>query len=915
MKKVKLLISFSVILLFLFFSAAYFVEKGDNTVQAKKELIPLKKKGKKKEKTMEQRRRFAEERIKHEEKFQINSKTGKIPLDQKILEIGVSKNIMQKTITSKNLGKFSTANYISRGPSNLGGRTRSLVIDRSDASSNTIIAGGVSSGVFRTTNGGTSWTKVSPNNQIHNATTIVQDPRSGSENVWYYGTGEFAGNSASGINGGGASIFLGQGIWQSTDGGQNWAQIPSTSSAQEADDSPFDIIHKIVVHPLTGDLYAATRGAIRKFDGAAWTVELNANGNFFTDVVVTSTGTVYASIAGNSGGANEGVWQLPNGGNWSRIAGNGTPSGWASSGRVVLGIAPSNENIVYALYLSASTIPAGLFQFNDSSNVWTNYTSKMPDEPGGDSPGNDPISLQGGYDAVVSVKPDNENFVIIGGTNAYKIANITTDPTFTRIGGYRDNTGYSLYNLGGGDTHHPDIHALVFDPNNANILFSGTDGGIHRSDNITATTVAWNNLNNNYQTYQYYHVATDPNASSNIVIGGAQDNGTTAGGFNSSPNLTTMSSVAGGDGVAVAVSRDNDCVPFFLGFQNGDIFRDCPVEFTDITPTGSNSQFVTYFYLDPSNNNALYYAGRTNMYRNTQSSAATTDNWTDMGSIETASSSGTTNEWISQYAANWGTYNAASSYLMIGGDSGSLLRLDNPQNAANIAAAVDITPPGVGRNYPNVVSGIAIHPSNPDIALVTYSNYSIVNIFLTTNATAANPTWTIVERNLAPFSIRSAAITEIDNQATYFVGTARGLYSSTDPTTSDWVIESPDQIGFALVSSLAYKPSADKLLIGTHGNGMFEAQITPLSVEEFETNDTPFVAYPIPANDVINIDIEDTFVPGDLDYSIIDISGKIIKSGELNSEKQIGVQELTNGIYVLQLNSSNKSKAITFVKK
>ena len=44
--------------------------------------------------------------------------------------------------------------------------------------------------------------------------------------------------------------------------------------------------------------------------------------------------------------------------------------------------------------------------------------------------GNDPFAIQGGYDLVVSVKPDNENFVVIGGTNVYKIENIVTDATF-----------------------------------------------------------------------------------------------------------------------------------------------------------------------------------------------------------------------------------------------------------------------------------------------------------------------------------------------------------------------------------------------------------------------------------------------------------------------------------------------------
>ena len=130
---------------------------------------------------------------------------------------------------------------------------------------------------------------------------------------------------------------------------------------------------------------------------------------------------------------------------------------------------------------------------------------------------------------MVSVKPDDENFVTIGGTNIYKIEDILNDETFTRIGGYISNTSYGLYNTGGVE-HHPDIHALVFDPNNPNIFFSGTDGGVHKTSDVNAEEIAWESLNNNYITYQFYHVALDPTTESNLVIGGTQDNGTKYGG-------------------------------------------------------------------------------------------------------------------------------------------------------------------------------------------------------------------------------------------------------------------------------------------------------------------------------------------------------------------------------------------------
>ncbi|MDH7446304.1 T9SS type A sorting domain-containing protein [Aquimarina sp. 2201CG14-23] len=912
MKKVKLLLPLSIALISFVVLGTYYSKNNDNKNQANKEIIPLKKEGKKKGKTMEERRRFAEERIQHELSFQINPTTGEIPRIEKENEVVMSKKIMASTF-AKDAKDASNTTYISRGPSNLGGRTRAVVIDRSDATSNTIIAGGVTSGLFRTTDGGASWVKVSPNNQIHNVSTIVQDPRAGSENIWYYGTGEYNEQTVNSASLGNAAPFFGQGIWQSTDSGVTWTQLPSTASDQTTEDD-FDFNNRIAVHPITGDLFAATRGAIRRFDGNVWTTEISGGASFTDLVIAPTSGDVYASFPPNSP-AVDGVWQSTNNGNgsWTRIGSNTTP-GFGSNGRMVLALAPSNEDILYSFFVSSFadvTVQAGLWRWDNSSDSWTNYTSRMPDEVGGDLSGNDPISVQFGYDIEVSVKPDNANFVVIGGTNVYKIENIITQGTFTRIGGYINNQSYGLYNLGGGDSHHPDIHALVFDPNNPDILFSGTDGGVHRTD-VTAATVAWTNLNNNYQTYQYFHVAIDPNSSSDIVIGGAQDNGTTAGGTDfGQPDLTTMSSVRGGDGVAVGISRDDACIPFFSGTQNGSIVRDCP-NGQNITPTGSSSQFVTYFFLDPSSNNALYYAGRTNLYRTSQSTSVTSGTWSDLGPLFNAA--GISGEEISQFTATWGTYDGANSYLLIGGDRGSLVRLNNPQNSAVIALGRDITPTQANTDQ-GKVSGIAVHPTNNDIAMVTYANYGITNIYVTTNATASTPTWTVAERNLDAFSIRSAAITEVDGETRYFVGTARGLYSSTDPVNQDWSIEAPNQIGFALVSALAYRPADNKLLVGTHGNGMYEGTVAAtLSVEEFDASESSFVAWPIPANDVINVVVDDAFVAGDLDFSVYDLKGSLIKKGELSSEKQIGVDDLAKGSYILQLSSNARDKSILFTK-
>ncbi|WP_460219940.1 T9SS type A sorting domain-containing protein [Psychroserpens sp. MEBiC05023] len=854
-------------------------------------------------KTMAEKMEAVEDRVQFEYDMQKNPLTGVIPLDEKEEELTMALQVKEEMLSIQSRSFASP--YVSRGPSNLGGRTRAFAIDLSDATGNTMLAGGVSSGLFRSTDGGASWVKVSSNDEIHNVTAIAQDPRDGFQNIWYYGTGELSGNSASAVG----AFYLGQGIWRSTDNGVTWAQIPQTNTPFESFDGLFDIINSLVVSPTTGELYVAAYRAILRYDGTNFNTELqNTAGSGFTDVKVTTTGRVFAAMPGN-GVPNNGVFTSETGNSgYTNIAQNSNPLGWSSNGRIVLGIAPSNSNIVYALYRNGNGgIEADLWRYDLNDGSWIDYSSKLPDEPGGDLAGNDPFAIQGGYDLEVSVKPDDQNFVVIGGTNVYRINNIITDATFNRIGGYISNFSYGLYNLGGGDSHHPDIHDLVFSPFNNNILYSGTDGGVHSAD-ITAGTVGWTNLNNNYQTYQYYHVAMDPQAGSDLVIGGAQDNGTTLGSASPLSGLgssTEMLSIFGGDGVAVAIGRTDtgenlDDIQLYLGTQNGNFFTLRNNSFQNIRPSsttgnGNKSIFVTYFYLD-TETNTLYYINGNDIYRALE--ASTVDQfltWENIGPL-------TTGENIRSMASTRGTY-SASSYTLIGGQNGGVFRLDDPRNfTSNSASAVNITPAGATVGGGTMVSGVAIHPTNPDIAMVVYSNYGIDNIFITSDATSDAPTWELVERNLASYSIRSAAIAEVNGQIGYFVGTARGLYSSLDPTTTDWQLESPNEIGLAVVSSLVYRPSDNILLVGTHGNGMFQSDLTTLGLEETTINDTAVRLYPNPATGPVTIAYNGKHTLQNI--SVIDLNGKVLRNQSLqgiNSDIQIDTQDLSSGIYFVNL--------------
>ncbi|MEZ4883454.1 MAG: sialidase family protein [Chitinophagales bacterium] len=273
----------------------------------------------------------------------------------------------------------------------MGGRTRSIRFDVRNA--NIMLAGGVSSGVFRSTDGGTTWVKVSPNDQIHNVTSLAQDTRAGQEDTWYYGTGELEASTSLGDAG-----YKGFGIWKSTDNGVTWTALTATQTGTlEGGDNPFDFVHRIVVDPTNGTVYAAATDVIQRSTdgGTTWEQVLGIfNFDVYSDIAVTSTGRLYAAFDGTSD--SDGVWTSTTGanGSWTKIAGTGsasTPAGWNTVdnyGRIVIAVAPSSENILYVLYdnktvsdCAGTPAPeADFYKWNQTTTTWTNLSANLPDE-------------------------------------------------------------------------------------------------------------------------------------------------------------------------------------------------------------------------------------------------------------------------------------------------------------------------------------------------------------------------------------------------------------------------------------------------------------------------------------------------------------------------------------------------------
>jgi len=915
------------------------------------------------------------------------------------------------TIPQRN-NSFSAArlttqnNYIPAGPNNNGGRTRAIVYDvrYNNTTNKVLLAGGISGGIFRSIDAGANWTRVTPANEVHNVSCIAQDPRPGNQDTWYAGGGEYIGSSTDATGAG----YLAYGLLKSIDNGATWTRLPLTNitdfngstiggGVPERFDHPFDYVHKISINPANGDVYVAChRRIVRSSNGGNTfqTVFGSAVSGFAAggqgDVVISLTGIVYVAVTGAASDLTlRGIWKSATGNfnSYTRLAGGSilgvdSVDGWRGNSynfvdvggsnfydtrRTLLALAPSNENILYVLYENGLTNTssgrnkeADLFKLNmTSGNVWTNLSANLPDFPGGDHDATDPFTIQGGYDLFITVKPNDPNFVLLGGTSLYRSTNgfISTAAT-SWIGGY----GNTLPTLTFYPNSHPDIHNVAFNPANSNEAICSNDGGMQITTDITApgSTVVWTNINN-YQTLQYYRVAIDPNIGNNNFAGGAQDNGTQF------RDKTGISGVAvadsnnhrrliGGDGGSVGISKTNGGPKFLYGsVQLGSLRRgtlQASFNAVEIRPNGLTSstpgsttefgEFVTNFKLNPDNTEDLYYINFNRMFRTTNASTVTSSSWTELTGVASAVNPGDPtsgrNIAIRAIAFSRGNYGSLHS-MYFGTTDGRIFRLDDPRNSAATATPVNITPTITDISGLNV-QDIAVNPNNDNEIMVVITNYgrtvgsslnNVTNILWTNDAKSASPTWRVAEGNLTGnntsgyISARSCMITVkkdgSGNPVTeYYVGTAAGLFAVENLGTTligggspTWQREGSSTLNFAVINSLAYRPDDNVLLVGTHGNGLYYTFIgTPNLVTGITNpviNDKDFITsvYPTISENIVQYRIGNKPDVKKISVQLFNMQGQEMYRQELGYQNgSLNIGRFSKGAYILSIYSDNK---------
>jgi photosystem II stability/assembly factor-like uncharacterized protein len=706
-------------------------------------------------------------------------------------------------------------NWVELGPGNIGGRTRALVID--PVAPDTMHAGGVAGGIWKTVDGGASWTAADDSMINLAITTMAINPID--TRVLYAGTGE--GFFWSGM-------VRGLGIFKSVDAGESWHQLEST--VKGVPEGAFRWVNDIVISPNNPDtLYAATRtGVWRSIDaGESWDValanplfiegeqssggcylgatELAIRGDRDPDVVFAAFGSIDA----------DGLYRSEDGGDsWQKL-----PLGDIYQGRMALAIAPSNNDIIYVSMAQNNVDTYGklrhFYRSIDGGDSWEERVDFASDtgrwllSSYAMAAGcfDYPVYHQGWYDNVVAVDPLDPDIVWVGGVNLF-----------------RSDDGGRTFLIGEGPLMSPrsnrwdlhvDHHALVFHPEYDGVsnqtLFVGNDGGLARTDVARAAAgtdicnpngfVFWRDLNNSYAVTQFYH--GDSAKDRDVFVGGTQDNGTNMAVGTDSPDA--WNNIYWGDGGYVAIDPTDSTVMFIeiQGFP--EILRSTDAGTTFVPAVGgildTDGLFITPFAMDQSNPSYLWTGG-TRPWRTDNSG----DSWRRVG-----------------YSTPRGGQISAvaiapsdGSDVYLGYSSGVVARTTNGyDDEPDWELSTSSLPLAF-------ISSIAIDHTDPEVAYCTISTFGFPHVYKTIDG---GMNWRPIDgegKDRIPDIPAHWIVIRPGNPRQLYVATELGVFAS-DNGGLRWYPANFD-LPHTVVESFDFKDD-DTLVAFTHGRGVWLAEL------------------------------------------------------------------------------------------
>jgi len=734
--------------------------------------------------------------------------------------------------------------YNVTGNNYISGRTNSIAFHPTDP--NILYIAAAQGGVWKTTDGGITWTEMTFNLATLACGDVVVDQMN--PNVVYLGTGELNYSLDS---------QYGNGIYKSTNAGATWVQVATSSLVGNR-------CSMMAIDPTNSNIvYAATNTAVFKSTdaGASWTN--TGSGNNVNCIILhpTTPQIIYIAAGGTSAGV---IKKSTNGGtNWTTLTGGLS----GSFGRIHLAMAKSNPNVLYASIANSSGALIGLYRTTDAGNNWTVQAS-TPNY----------LSSQGWYDNSVTVKPTDENYVLVGGIDVY--ASSTGGTSLTQKSWWSTSNASLMC--------HADIHRLEY---RGNVLYCCSDGGVYKSTNDGAN---WTDLNRTISTLQFQSADYDPTNLLNFH-GGTQDNNkeyTNNGGTNWIQRST-------GDGGYTIV---DPVTPNYIYGQyvNGSVQRSANsgVSYTNITPSGSSGGlFYNPYEMAPGDHNTIVF-GRADVWKTTNVQTATTSSgWTQIA----------TTTIIGGSVSAIGISSTDINKIYIGTSNGKIHVTTN--NGTNWQTQT-------GFSY---VSDFAVDNTNDAVCYATITGTGGIHVWKTTNS---GTNWTNITGNL-PNIAANTIILRTAAPRTLIVGTDIGVFKSSNDGVN-WVSIN-NNFPSVQVYDLKYKQSVGLLLAATHGRGCWTFDFNgSLGIDPFGQIPSEFKLgqnYPNPFNPVTNIEF-DIVKYGNTVLEIFDMNGKSIQklvNGNLNAghyQIKWDASKYSSGTYFYRLTTDNftETKKLVLLK-
>ncbi|MCX6268190.1 MAG: T9SS type A sorting domain-containing protein [Bacteroidetes bacterium] len=856
-------------------------------------------------------------------------------------------------------------NWLSAGPDNNPGVTRSAIFDNTDPSGSTIIAGATNGGIWKSINQGLTWVQMPVEGNLNlNVSSMVQT----SDGVIYAATGVV---NCTDIQ------TPGKGIFRTNSNGQ-FGPIPGTLGITD-----FEGIIKLAINKQTGRIYAATVGGLYQSDnGNEWVKVLPG---LIMDIAVGADGTMLLADG-------DSAYMAPLGDINARVTlTTGKPDALPKSGIfwMVFAIAPSNDSVMYASLANSAGNLLGVYLSADKGATWSvvfpNNTSF------------EPYAGFGCYSNTIAVFPNDPYKVYLGGLNMWFGQRVLSSGFY-----YWEKLSFGDFGTASpyyAPWYH---HCYAFNPKNPNQLVMATDGGISLATS-EAGNVTFQTSNKEMQTTQF--TALSYSAQKSYVMGGGFRVGTLALGYFCPSEVSFPSTgyqvyredagafpadyqpqpadYCGTGGTSVwssvdsriavytkyrgepavrrqdftdinnlnnftgnidTISSDHVVMGLWESFNQGQEFgvtrdsvkfyaiaKTIPADTTLMIQSSSNKFLFPYVTTDsiPKNDSisiADPIAGRFFIYGDSTGVGKGIFMTKDMLKFDI------TPEYFCVFKDNVAndpiTTLAVSANITTawaGTKKGRLIRITGLQNAYDAATAsvtsaqcvlvntVFTSTPFVGRT----VTSISIDPKNTDRVLVTLGNYGNQQyVYFTQNANTAVPVFNPIQGNLPEAPVYSGLLEMHGNTA--IVGTDHGVFSTSDlsSATPQWA---PDiqNIGDVPVMEIRQQVMYDYhiknygvIYLASYGRGLWmdTTYYSPVGIDPVKGSVTAngrLYLNPNPVTDrlVINYTNEKT---GNRNLTVYDLSGRIL----LNSS--LGIQP--KGVFTTTVNLNTLTQGTYIVQ-